>query len=194
MNATGASGPSPGRPPRPTLVAVVTAAVNATGATAGWLLEHRGGELAIVAAHGGPAAWTAALPGRRSAGGTASMVIGSGQPVALQPGSSAMRDELSTELLGRNPVSLLCVPCLDGDDVIGALQLVDKRDGGAFDFDDVELAGLLGTIAGVALREAGAEAVDTPTAEGLARDLARLAETDPARFAAAARVIEALLV
>jgi GAF domain-containing protein len=181
--------------PRPTLTAVVTAAVDATGATAGWILEHRDGELVVVAAHGGSTEWAASLLGRRTGGaaGTASLVVQSGQPVALQPGAGSMEDELGTELLRRSPVSLVCVPCLDEDAVVGALQLVDKAGGGPFDFDDVEMATLLGTIAGAALREVGAVAVDAPTPESLGRDLARLAEADPARFAAAAKVVEALL-
>jgi GAF domain-containing protein len=185
-------------PPRSsaTLAALVAAAVDGTGATAGWLLEHRDGELVIVAAQGGSPRWAASLIGRRAGGGagTAALVVQSGQPVALQPGSGALRDELGATLLERNPVSLVCVPCLTGEEVVGALQLVDKTGGGPFDFDDVELATLLGTIAGAALRELGTVAVDdVPSAEALGRDLARLAELDPARFAAAARVVAALL-
>jgi GAF domain-containing protein len=180
--------------PRPTLTAVVTAAVDATGATAGWILEHRDGDLFVVAANGGTPEWATSLLGRRTgaSAGTASLVVQSGQPVALQPGAGSLEDELGTELLRRSPVSLVCVPCL-GDAVVGALQLVDKAGGGPFDFDDVELATLLGTIAGAALGEVGTVEVDAPTPEGLGRDLARLAEADPARFAAAAKVVEALL-
>jgi GAF domain-containing protein len=186
---------SPSIRPRPTLVAVVTAAVDATGATAGWLLEHHDGDLVVVAVHGGTPAWATSLLGRHAGAttGSAALVVQSGQPVALQPGSGSLDDELGTELLQRSPVSLVCVPCLDGDAVVGALQLVDKAGGGPFDFDDVELASLLGTIAGAALREVGAVAVDAPTPERLGRDLARLADADPARFAAAATVVEALL-
>jgi GAF domain-containing protein len=186
-------------PPSPTLAAIITAAVGATGATAGWILEHRGDELAVVAAQGGSERWAASLLGRRTgtAAGTAALVVQSGQPVALQPGSGALRDELGAELLARNPVSLVCVPCLRGEVAVGALQLVDKAGGGPFDFDDVELATLLGTIAGAALGELGqvgpADDDGPPTPEGLGRDLARLAEVDPDRFAAAARVLAALL-
>jgi hypothetical protein len=134
--------------------------------------------------------------GRRAtvSAGTAALVVQSGQPVALQPGSGALRDELGAELLERNPVSLVCVPCLTGEVLVGALQLVDKAGGGPFDFDDVELATLLGRIAGAALRELGTVAVDdVPSPEGLGRDLARLADVDPVRFAVAARVVAALL-
>jgi GAF domain-containing protein len=195
---TGMTGPAPApiRPTSPTLNAVVTAAVDGTGATAGWILEHRDGELVIVAAHGGSPRWASSLVGRRTpaGAGTASLVVQAGQPVALQPGSGALRDELGAVLLERNPVSLVCVPCLTGEVVVGALQLVDKTGGGPFDFDDVELATLLGTIAGAALRELGTVAIDEiPSPEGLGRDLARLAEADPIRFAAAARIVAALL-
>jgi GAF domain-containing protein len=200
---TGPGAPSPNDRPRSTVLAVIAAAVEATAATAGWILETRDGELTIVAAHGGSPAWSGSLVGRRARAGvgTAALVVQSGQPVALQPGRGSLGDELGTELLQRSPVSLVCVPCLDGEAVVGALQLVDKGGGGPFDFDDVELATLLGTIAGPALREAAAAdrpgragpGTPAPTPEGLGRDLARLAEADPVRFATAARVVEALL-
>ena len=178
--------------------AIVTAAVEATAALAGWVVVPGDGGLVVVAAHGGSLEWAASLTGRTvdPDGATAALVIQSGQPVALQPGSTSLQDATSLALLGRPPVSLVCVPCGAGDRVTGALQLVDRTDGGPFDFDSVELATLLGGIAGVVLDEqppAEAAPRELPSPTRLAEDLARLAETEPERYAAAAIVIEALL-
>ncbi len=180
---------------RPTLAAIIQAAVESSAATAGWILERRGDELVIVAASGGSPQWAASIIGRHAAvgSGTASFVVQSGQPVAIQPGTGSMNDEISTELLGRTPTSLICVPCIDDEHAVGALQLVDKFGGGGFDFDDVEMATMLGAIVGVALGEGGTVTIDPPSPDRLGRDLVRLAEADPSRYAALALVVEALL-
>jgi GAF domain-containing protein len=178
--------------------AIIAAAVDGTQASAGWLLAPVGEGLVVVAAHGGSPEWAATLVGRTvdPDGATAALVIQSAQPVALQPGSTSLQDATSAALLGRPPVSLICVPCAAGERVTGALQLVDRTDGGAFDFDSVELATLLGGIAGVVLDErpdVASPRRDLPAPARLADDLARLAEADPDRYAAAVTVIEALL-
>jgi GAF domain-containing protein len=185
-------------PGRSSAGAIVTAAVEATSALAGWLLEPGEGGLVVVAAHGGSTEWAASLVGRTVEldGATAALVVQSGQPVALQPGGTSLQDATALALLGRPPISLICVPCAAGDRVTGALQVVDRTDGGPFDFDSVELATLLGGIAGVVLDERPGADVATraqPSPVRLAEDLARLAEVDPERYAAAAIVIEALL-
>ena len=178
--------------------ALISAAVEATQASAGWLMAPGDGGLVIVAAHGGSPEWAASLVGRAvdPDGATAALVIQSGQPVALQPGSTSLQDATALALLGRPPVSLVCVPCVAGERVTGALQVVDRSDGGAFDFDSVELATLLGGIAGVVLDELSeteATQHDLPSPTRLAEDLSRLAEVEPERYAAAVVVIEALL-
>ena len=94
--------------------------------------------------------------------------------------------------LGREPASVLCVPCHDDDVVVGALELVDKAGGVPFSFDDVELVTLLGGIAGPALRAAGGQAAARPPAE-FATELAHLATSDPAAYARLSVVLEALL-
>jgi hypothetical protein len=107
-----------------------------------------------------------------------------------------LQDATSSTLLGRAPISLVCVPCTAGERVTGALQLVDRVDGGPFDFDAVELVALLGGIAGVVLDEqvtAPSAAPDVVPPARLAEDLRRLAEVDPDRYAAAVVVIQALL-
>lgn len=180
---------------RPTLSALILAAVESTGATAGWILERRVDDLIIVAAAGGSVAWAQSIIGRAApvGSGTASLVAQTGQPVAIQPGAGSLSDDLSTELLGRTPTSLICVPCIDNEHVVGALQLVDKLSGDAFDFDDVETATMLGAVAGVALGEGGTVTIDPPSPDRLGRDLVRLSQIDPPRYAALALVVEALL-
>ena len=175
--------------------AIVSAAVEATSALAGWVVAPEGAGLMVVAAHGGSPEWAASLVGRHLPldGATAALVIQSGQPVALQPGSASLQDATSSILLGRPPVSLVCVPCTAGEHVTGALQLVDRTDGGPFDFDAVELATVLGGIAGAVMADAPAPVdVERPSPERLAADLVRLREVDPDRYAALAAIIDAL--
>jgi len=75
-----------------------------------------------------------------AAAGAASYVLESGQPLAL---ADAARDERAAEgvsrELGARPDSLLAVPCSAGDDLLGVLELVDKRGAESFSIDDVEL-------------------------------------------------------
>lgn len=180
---------------RHTIGAIIDEAVDASGATAGWILERRADVLTIVGASGGSPQWAQSIIGRSApvGSGTASMVAQSGQPVAIQPGSTALADEISTTLLGRTPTSLLCAPCADDEHVVGVLQLVDKLGGGPFDFDDVEIATMLATIAAAALAHGTTAAIEPPPPERLGRDLLHLAQVDPARYATLAPVIEALL-
>ena len=181
--------------PRLPLQTIISSAVDATGAVAGWILAVNDAELVIVAAAGGDPRWAASLLDRRASldSGTASFVIRSGQPVALQPGTGSMNDELGTELLGRVPSSLVCVPCTADEQPLGALQLVDKFGGGPFSFDDVEVATLVGTIAGAVLTEDAGGPQTVPPPERLASALANLSKVNPGRYAAVALALEALL-
>jgi GAF domain-containing protein len=175
----------------PVLQATVSAAVTATSASQGWILAVHAGRLRVVAAVG---EGTGDLLGVEVelGSGTAGFVASSGQPVALAPsGTDARLAEGVTALISSQPSSILSVPC-GADDVVGVLELVDKAGGGPFSFDDVELATLLASIAGVALEEDGGVApVRLPTEIGA--DLARLASDDPAAYLRLAPVIEALL-
>ena len=86
---------------------------------------------------------------------------------------------------------MLCVPCGD-DQVLGALELINKDGGGSFSFDDIEIATLLAGIAGAALSsDATARSVATP--RELASQLEVIATQDPARYAAIAGVLDQLL-
>jgi len=179
--------------PDPVLHALVRAVTDVTGASAGWLLARAGDELEVVAAQGSEAA--AVLGARVTAGaGTAGYVVASGQPLAL---SGAADDPRLAEgvpaLMGRQPATVLCVACEVGDDVVGALEVIDKAGGGAFSFDDVELATLLAGIAGTALVARGASVPDVPAPAELAAGLHRLADADPPQYAAVAAALDALL-
>lgn len=179
-------------PARPLLHTIVRTAVDATGASRGWLLAVDGADLRLMAAH--PYEATAALHGvRLPAGGVAGYVVSSGQPLALSPRSDeALFVGGVEQLLGPvRPTSVVCVPCERDGEVVGALQLVDRA-AGSFTFDDVEIVTLLGTIAGAALTEAVAGTAP-PAPASLGRDLERLAVTDPSRYRTVASILEALL-
>jgi phosphoserine phosphatase RsbU/P len=176
----------------PVVQAIASAALDATGAAAGWVLALDGERLRAVGAAGERAGELVGV-GLSVDVGTAGYVVSSGQPIAIAPRGADPRlaDGLGARL-GRLPTSVLCVPCLHDDAVLGAMELVDKAGGGPFSFDDVELVTLLGGIAGVALSVAGAEVDPRPPAE-FAAELAALAGSDPAAYARLSVVLEALL-
>ncbi len=56
------------------------------------------------------------------------------------------------ESLGYTPRSVLCVPMIVQDEVIGVLQLLDKTEG-TYDSSDIALAGHFSTLAGIAVQQ-----------------------------------------
>jgi len=176
----------------PVLAAILQAGIDATGAGGGWLLAARGDRLSVVAASGpDPAIGVTVAAGE----GTAGFVVASGQPLAMAPRDGDPRfAEGVMAITGRRPTSVLTVPCATDDGVVGALELVDKVGRGSFGFDDVELATLLADIAGVALSQLDDDIGPTvPDPAQLGGELARLAATAPARYAAVATMLGALL-
>jgi GAF domain-containing protein len=176
----------------PVLQAIAGAALDATGAAASWVLALEGATLRAVGAAGERAGQL--VGARMPAGsGTAGYVISSGQPIALAPRGSDARlaDGLGAHL-GRPSTSVMCVPCLRDDVVLGALELVDKAGGVPFSFDDVEVVTLLAGVAGVALGIAGTEVPARPPGE-FGAELAHLAASDPAAYVRLSVVLEALL-
>ena len=173
------------------LQAVVDAAVQATAAIAGWLVTPRDDELLVVASVGEGAH---ALVGRTVpvTAGTAGFVIASAQPLALGGSGDDRLAHGVPELLGHLPNAVLCVPCVQDDAVIGALELIDKEGTSRFTFDDVEIVTLLAGIAAAALA-AAAPATVLPSPSELAADLQRLAAADVRRYAAVAGALTALL-
>lgn len=179
-------------PATPTLTAVTRAALQATGARAGWVVESTDQHAVVVAAAGGPA--PGALIGRRVdlGRGAAAYVLASGQPLAMIPApGDPMIGEGVAAGLGWSPRSLLAVPCERDDGVVGVLELVDNPQA-AFTVDDIEVVTLLAGVAAVALRErATRPAVAHPAV--LARGLEHLAAVNPTRYAAVAATVEGLL-
>jgi GAF domain-containing protein len=175
--------------------AITRSVVDATGAASGWLLTARATGFEVVAVAGD--AVPRLVVGRTvpHGDGAAAFVAGSGQPLAIQPGrgeGSGVDDV--TALLGRPPTAVLAVPCTVDDRAIGVLQLVDKVGGGAFTFDDVEVATVLAGIAAVALADDTPTSTAVPTPAQLGHALAQLAATDPARYARLAPTLGALLL
>lgn len=187
--------PIPSTPPtgdgRPTLIAVVSAAVEATGATRGWLLraDDERGDFVVTAAVDGDGSTVLDLLGtRRDRRGVAGFVLASGQPAAVKPGRDDRDDDGAGGADGV-PAALLVAPC-HADEVMGVIELVDPPSG-SFSFDDVETVTLLSEIAGAALGETAPVSAPPSPAE-LGRRLATLAADDPTRYAEIARVVEAL--
>jgi sigma-B regulation protein RsbU (phosphoserine phosphatase) len=173
------------------LVAIVRSAVAATGAATGWLAVPDEPQLRIVTASGAQAA--SVLGHRLAATGAASFALGSAQPAALAPrGADPGFEPDLAAVLGHTPSAVLCVPCEHDDRVVAVLELVDKQGGGPFTFDDVEVAVLLGGIAGPAVRDGGTAEPPVASPAELGRELGVLAELDPARFAFVAKVLRAL--
>jgi GAF domain-containing protein len=175
----------------PVLASLCAAACTATGASAGWIIAVTGDQLSVVAALG-------PLGGRVRGlvvdiDGSAGFVAASGQPMALTPrpgDQNVVGGVLGA--IGVVPTSLLSLPCIDGDDVVGVMELVDKASGDRFGFDDVELATLLASVAGPALRHRN-DAPSAASPEVLATQLRHLATDDPARYAQVAWVLAQLL-
>jgi GAF domain-containing protein len=178
--------------PNPLLQAVLRAAIDATGATQGWLLATTGDELVVRAAVGADGQILGARVPLHS--GFAGYVASSGQPLAMSPRRDDERGaEGVAALVGTRPQSVLAVPCGTDDSVHGVLELVEKVGGGPFSFDDVELATLIAGIAGAALASDAATGSEAPSPRELGDNLVHLASADPARYATLATFLAAVL-
>lgn len=175
------------------LAAVAQAAVGATGASAGWLLRVDVDALRVVAS-AGDGARPALSATFASGSGSAGFVAASGQPLAVSPrGDDPRFGEGIAGMLGRRPTSILAVPCLTADMLVGVLEMVDKTGGGGFSFDDIELVTLLAGIAAVAMTTTVDRRPELPGPAELAGELDRLATSEPARYAAVALAVAAML-
>jgi len=84
--------------------------------------------------------------------GIAGIVAASGQAMALADATNDPR--LASDIadsVGYRPKTVLCVPLFYGDNIIGALELLDKE-GGTFTAGDLEALGLFARQAAVALQ------------------------------------------
>jgi GAF domain-containing protein len=83
--------------------------------------------------------------------GIAGIVAASGQAMAIRDAAGDPR--LASDIadsVGYVPETVLCVPLFYGDNVIGALELLDKE--GGFSAGDIEALGLFANQAAVALQ------------------------------------------
>ena len=93
-----------------------------------------------------------------AAAGVAGYVFSTGQPLALSDVSRDARFGRATaEQTGYVPRSLLAVPLVDAEGVLGVLEVLDKRGDAAFDLHDVELATIFARQASVAIRSSRVE-------------------------------------
>jgi GAF domain-containing protein len=98
-----------------------------------------------------------------SSEGVAGYVFSTGQPLALSDVASDARFERDTaEQTGYVPRSLIAVPLVDDEGILGVLEVLDKRGDGGFDLRDVELATVFARQATVAIRSSRIER-DTAT-------------------------------
>lgn len=90
--------------------------------------------------------------------GVAGYVFSTGQPLAL---SDVARDarfgRATAEQTGYVPRSLIAVPLVDDEGVLGVLEVLDKRGDAGFDLHDVELATVFAHQATVAIRSSRVE-------------------------------------
>ena len=93
-----------------------------------------------------------------SSQGVAGYVFSTGQPLAL---SDVARDSRfgreTAEQTGYVPRSLIAVPLIDDEGILGVLEVLDKRGEGGFDLRDVELATVFARQASVAIRSSRVE-------------------------------------
>ena len=93
-----------------------------------------------------------------SSEGVAGYVFSTGQPLALSDVARDARFGRETaEQTGYVPRSLIAVPLVDDQGILGVLEVLDKRDEAGFDLRDVELATVFARQATVAIRSSRIE-------------------------------------
>jgi len=139
------------------LILETAAATLAADAGAVWVVDPEVHDLRCDAAIGGRAdeVLKLRLPlGHGIAGGVAV----SGLPLAV---SHASKDERWAkdigQLVGYVPDSIACVPLFDDDDLVGALELLDKEGGESFSSADLHLLGFFGQQAAITVHHSRAK-------------------------------------
>lgn len=93
-----------------------------------------------------------------SGDGVAGYVFSTGQPLALSDVAGDARFGRSTaERTGYVPRSLIAVPLIDDEGILGVLEVLDKRGEAGFDLRDLELAAVFARQAAVAIRSSRIE-------------------------------------
>jgi GAF domain-containing protein len=111
------------------------------------LRDHASGSLVFRAAagpHGQGVVGLAIAPHE----GIAGYVFSTGQPLAVADVSRDARFERGTaEQTGYVPRSLLAVPLVDAEGIVGVMEWLDRTDGNPFDLEDLEVATRVATAA-----------------------------------------------
>ena len=90
--------------------------------------------------------------------GIAGLVAVSGQPMAVSDAAEDPRQAADiAESVGYAPESILCVPLLYEDEVIGVLELLDREGASSFNASDMESLGLFANQAAVAIEQSRAQ-------------------------------------
>jgi GAF domain-containing protein len=86
--------------------------------------------------------------------GIAGLVAATGQPMAVssEDGDTRVGADIAKSI-GYTPQSVLCVPLSYRDEVIGVIELLDKRDSSGFSVADMESLGLFADQAAVAIEQ-----------------------------------------
>lgn len=156
--------------------AIAELAVETTGAAGAALIGRVADELAVLATAGDHP--LAEAPGPPQISGTSiGFVISSGQPMSLGAGCDGGG-------------ATLCLPCIGAAGVLGVL---DVRGSGGEPFPPTvgRVAALIAEVAAAVLDEESFGLHASPAELGT--ELARLAQTDPRRYAAVASSLGALL-
>ncbi|MBV8714697.1 MAG: GAF domain-containing protein [Chloroflexi bacterium] len=86
--------------------------------------------------------------------GIAGLVAVSGQPMATSGGQHDPRQAADiAQRVGYTPQTILCMPLFLGDEVIGVLELLDKRNAASFTPADMEAIGLFANLAAIAIQQ-----------------------------------------
>jgi len=86
--------------------------------------------------------------------GIAGYVASSGQPIAISDAAKDPRFEREiAEAVDYVPNTILCVPLILNDSVIGVLELMDKADGQPFTPTDMEILGKFANLAAITIDE-----------------------------------------
>jgi GAF domain-containing protein len=90
--------------------------------------------------------------------GIAGLVAVSGQPMAVSDAKSDPRQASDVaEGVGYAPENILCVPLVREDEVIGVLELLDRKGAPSFNASDMEALGLFANQAAVAIEQSRAQ-------------------------------------
>ena len=90
--------------------------------------------------------------------GVAGLVAVTGQPLSISDVSNDPRHAADiAEQVNYHPQSILCVPLLEGDELIGVLELLDKEGASSFGPSDMAVLSLFAEQAAVAIRQSQVE-------------------------------------